>query len=254
MDSLLDLLEEHRGDPILDFEGKPMVSSAFVVSLAESYSKSDSYPSLIEVYPYFLLSSHYSKWCTQEMGFTSSIEAENMLNEVFSSSSSSIEGRERCAFSSSGMSWLEIFINSVENLPFIISVSMATCEAGDGRASNSFPILYVNRSFESTSGFSSSEVLGEECFFLLSKPSISNSELQRATSTLRSALPLRAELLCRRSDGSSFLCLTAMKPMFDVKGIFRYVISASVNIDEDSSDRHLASALGAFLEMVPNIV
>jgi PAS domain S-box-containing protein len=143
-------------------------------------------------------------------------------------------------------SWLSGLLASVENLPVCVSLSTAR------KTRLGFPLIYVNKYFEDTTGYSQSEIIGQNCRFLQKgKRDNDRSEqdsIDRLTKALRSATPVKVAITNYKKSGVAFRNLLAMKPIFDFNGNYSYVVG--VQFDVTSPD---ASA-GTVLYPVPTIV
>lgn len=56
--------------------------------------------------------------------------------------------------------WIVELLESVDNLPICVSIATAR------KMQQGFPLIYVNRFFEVSTGYSRAEILGENCRFL----------------------------------------------------------------------------------------
>lgn len=109
--------------------------------------------------------------------------------------------------------WLREMLVAVEHIPICVTVAAASM------AMPGFPLLYVNRAFESTTGYTRQEIIGQNCRFLqLGKLDGEVSEqdsINRLSYALSEAKPVRVAITNYRKDGTSFSNLLAMKPIMD---------------------------------------
>lgn len=109
--------------------------------------------------------------------------------------------------------WLREMLVAVEHIPICVTVAAASM------AMPGFPLLYVNSAFESTTGYTRQEIIGQNCRFLqLGKLDGEVSEqdsINRLSYALREAKPVRVAITNYRKDGTSFSNLLAMKPIMD---------------------------------------
>jgi PAS domain S-box-containing protein len=124
-------------------------------------------------------------------------------------------------------SWLSGLLAAVEHLPICVSLSTAR------RSRPGFPLVYVNKYFEETTGYTQAEIVGQNCRFLQKgrKPGdCSEAEsIERLGKALRSATPVKVSITNYRKDGRPFRNLLAMKPIFDFLG--NYVCVVGVQFD-----------------------
>ena len=85
------------------------------------------------------------------------------------------------------------------------------------------PILFVNNGFEAITGYSNAEVVGKNCRFLQNDKTDAptTARLQEA---MRNATEVHVHVVNSRKDGSQFLSLLALKPIFDANGLYRFMI------------------------------
>jgi hypothetical protein len=85
--------------------------------------------------------------------------------------------------------------------------------------------------------------VGHNCKFLQSATS-EDSQIQKMTEALKSAKPVKVALTNTRKDGSQFMNLLAMKPVFDSNGVYSYVIGVQYDIRQVSD----------LLSILPNVL
>jgi PAS domain S-box-containing protein len=109
--------------------------------------------------------------------------------------------------------WLREMLAAVENIPICITVAAASM------AMPGFPLLYVNSAFESTTGYTRHEIIGQNCRFLqlgkLDGEVAEQESISRLSHSLSEAKPVRVAITNYRKDGTSFSNLLAMKPIMD---------------------------------------
>ena len=115
--------------------------------------------------------------------------------------------------------WLKEMLAAVEHIPICITVAAAS------RAMPGFPLLYVNSAFETTTGYTRQEIIGQNCRFLqlgrVNGEEAERESITRLSHALREAKPVRVAITNFRKDGTSFSNLLAMKPIMDeVSSVF----------------------------------
>eukprot|EP00607_Mallomonas_marina_P004454 CAMPEP_0182437004 /NCGR_PEP_ID=MMETSP1167-20130531/84738_1 /TAXON_ID=2988 /ORGANISM="Mallomonas Sp, Strain CCMP3275" /LENGTH=434 /DNA_ID=CAMNT_0024629753 /DNA_START=106 /DNA_END=1410 /DNA_ORIENTATION=+ len=149
-------------------------------------------------------------------------------------------------------SWLFTFVAAVENLPICITLSTARKDR------IGFPLIYVNKYFEATSGYSRTDIMGANCKFLQRDGSgIIRSEsdsVERLSNALKNAEPIKVAITNFRRDGTAFKNLLAIKPVFDTKGEYEYVIGVQFDISSQRSSSYALRLVDALVKLLPSTV
>jgi PAS domain S-box-containing protein len=143
-------------------------------------------------------------------------------------------------------SWLAALLAAVEALPLAFSLATAR------RDRRGFPLMYVNKQFEKLTGYSRSDVLGRNCNFLQC-PESEKSQLNTLTDALKSERPARVILTNITRDNRLFKNLIVVKPVFDERRIYSYVMAIQMDVTRDydncASKLQLAQEL---MDMLPS--
>jgi len=142
-------------------------------------------------------------------------------------------------------SWLTSLLAAVENLPICVSISTAS------KSRRGFPLIYVNACFERTTGYPRSEIIGRNCRFLQSEVSEPES-LQRLTSALADAKPLKVSITNVRKDGTAFVNFLSLKPIFDDAGVYRYVIGMQFDVTQADATPAKLKLADELMRMLPD--
>ena len=143
-------------------------------------------------------------------------------------------------------SWLHALRAVIEDLP--ICVTLATAR----KTQPGFPLIMVNRMFEETTGYSRSEIIGQNCKFLQSGGYCEHSQLWRLSEALRNAKPMRVRITNYRKDGSSFKNLLAIKPIFDSEGNYCFVLGVQIDSSDEDLDPLHIKVVDDLLFLLPN--
>ena len=145
-----------------------------------------------------------------------------------------------------------VFMSAVENLPVCVSLSTARKDR------YGFPLIYVNKHFETTSGYERSTILGLNCRFLQrDNTGVSNTEKEstdKVSVSLRNAVPVRVALTNYRRDGTPFRNLLAIKPVFDTDGVYQYAIGVQFDLSLDQQASSQFTLATNIFQLLPNSV
>ena len=144
-------------------------------------------------------------------------------------------------------SWLESLVVMVEDMPLCVSVATAS------EKTKGFPLVYVNKKFESMTGYDRSEIVNQNCRFLQSSRTEPN-QVKLMTEALRLAKPVKVALTNVRKDGTEFGNLLAMKPVFDRDGVYTYVIGVQCDISDPTVSHRTMRVVEDLLSILPNIL
>jgi hypothetical protein len=128
--------------------------------------------------------------------------------------------------------WLKRTICLAEYMPISISISIAK------PTHRGFPLIYVNRKFESVTQYTRGEVIGKNCKFLQPDVPRFDELLQHKilTNCLANCVPVSVIITNHKKDGTPFYNLLSMNPVCDSLGNYLYVIgiqSPILNSDTD---------------------
>jgi len=146
-------------------------------------------------------------------------------------------------------SWISNFMAATDNLPFCIAIASAN------KNRHGFPLIFVNKMFIKTTGYSYAEVIGQNCKFLQQKEKeiIDAEKEQRLalTEALRDAKPVKVVITNYRKNGEKFLNLLSMKPIADQSGNYRYVVSIQFEVN-DTSSMNMLSIADSLTDLLPS--
>lgn len=97
------------------------------------------------------------------------------------------------------------------------------------------PIVYVNRAFESLTGYAAEVAVGQNCRFLQG-PGTDRNTVRRLGDAIRAGKSHRTELLNYRADGSAFMNELFIEPIHDDNG----ELSAFLGLQRNASDKSVS--------------
>lgn len=126
--------------------------------------------------------------------------------------------------------WFKRLINMVENIPICITLSSAKKEY------HGFPLLYVNKQFETMTGYNKNEIIGFNCKFLQPSEPIPEENPQHVLlcKSLREGLSTSIIITNIRKNGEIFYNLLSLKPIFDAEGNYIYCMGIQTEITTDT--------------------
>ena len=214
---------------------------------------------ILGAFPWFVASKAYQDWCESELRSNVTCEGrEDRLDELFSLKEdateetislamASVDAKEIDRLLASG-SWLDSLLAAVEDLPICVSLSTADISR------KGFPLIYVNKAFESTTGYMRSEITGQNCRFLQTGEICEQDVIDKLSAALSSAVPVKVAITNYRKDGSTFLNLLAMKPIFDTRGKYRFVIGVQFDVTSEGDKITKINLIDDLLSILPNVV
>ena len=143
--------------------------------------------------------------------------------------------------------WLGSLISAAEGLPICVTLADASHD------NPGFPLIYVNKVFESTTGFKRERIRGTNCRFL-QREKTERDSISLLSSALANAQPVKVAITNYRVDGTPFKNLLAMKPIFDMAGKYCYVVGVQFDITAPGSNAKYMRMVDSLLSLLPNVV
>lgn len=149
-------------------------------------------------------------------------------------------------------SWLSHLLASVESLPVCVSLAAAN------KMLSGFPLIYVNAAFEKTTGYPREEIIGQNCRFLqMGKIAGHISEVecvQQMSTALREGKQVKVAITNFKKDGTPFRNLLAMKPIFDLKGRYAFVLGIQFDIGDGKAGPKKMRIIDDLFRVLPNTI
>lgn len=122
--------------------------------------------------------------------------------------------------------WLKKVISITENIPICITISSAK------QQTFGFPLVYVNKHFEKTTGYNRNEIIGLNCKFLQPSVPLPEEEIQHKLikNCLRLGLPTSVIITNVKKNNILFNNLISLKPVIDEDGNYLYSIGIQTEI------------------------
>eukprot|EP01040_Poterioochromonas_malhamensis_P006641 gene6641-7152_t len=86
------------------------------------------------------------------------------------------------------------------------------------------PLIHVNSAFERLTQYSRNEVMGKSCWSLLEGAKTEKGQKEKVRKALESGRAVKVGIMNHKKDGSSFLNLLSLVPIYDRNGEYRYVV------------------------------
>ncbi len=87
-----------------------------------------------------------------------------------------------------------------------------------------FPLIHVNSAFERLTQYNRNEVTGKCCCSLLEGAKTEKGQKEKVRKALESGRAMKVGIMNHKKDGSSFLNLLSLVPIYDRNGEYRYVV------------------------------
>lgn len=123
-----------------------------------------------------------------------------------------------------------------EQIPTSIADSPIAAVVTDPRQDDN-PIVAANAAFCRLTGYSEAEVVGRNCRFLAG-PETEAQQTARIRNALGLRIPVVAEMVNYRKDGSTFRNAVMIAPLFADDGSLRYFLGSQMEIVGDSDGAH----------------
>lgn len=221
---------------------------------------------VLGAFPFFATSQSYHDWCEAQLSKKTStasgdagdvISLNRLVSFKFSSrdhDNASIDRLMESIFSTeansmvNSKSWLHVFIKIVEDLPVCVTLAAASA------SQRGFPLIHVNKLFETTTGYARAEVIGKNCKFLQTGGYSESSQVDALAEALRTASPIKVKITNFKKDGTKFKNLLALKPIFDMEGSYCFVVGIQIDCGADDTDVEQLALVDDILFLIPSVM
>ena len=135
---------------------------------------------------------------------------------------------------SSQPTWLPMFIEATSRLPH-------ACSVVDVQVAG-LPLVYVNQAWEALTGYARAEVLGHNCR-LLQGAETEEAAVAELVRSIRQRRPCVVTLTNYRKDGGRFANELSLHPVFDSRGVYRYIVGVSSDANHARMSEPVAHAM-----------
>jgi len=146
----------------------------------------------------------------------SSVAAERQLSRALAASARSLPNDTD--------EWVRLFLSCVSELDqvavLVCDTTLATC-----------PILCANLGFQIMTGYTAENVVGRSCRFMQG-PRSDKSAICTLRHAMQSGTRTDVRLINYREDGTPFLNMLSLRPVYDCERGYRFMISISVEVSD----------------------
>jgi PAS domain S-box-containing protein len=160
-------------------------------------------------------------WCADDL---------STLDDLAALVVTEVELRGECARQARTAWELRLLTSAVESATDVVLITEAEPIATDTDAADR-RIVYVNQAFSRATGYAPEEVLGQTPR-LLQGPNTDPATLQMIRAHLAARLPVHAELIHYRKDGSEYWAELSIRPIPDENGSFSHFVSVQRDVTE----------------------
>lgn len=109
-------------------------------------------------------------------------------------------------------------------------LSLAICIFAVDRNGTYFPHVYVNKCWESMTGYRREDMLGDDITFLMGN-NTEESQSRRLGSCMKNGLRLKIGINLVKADRNDMYCLLSMIPIFDMKKNYKFIVMKLYDIE-----------------------
>jgi len=141
---------------------------------------------------------------------------------------------------------LQLFKQIIENISYGVTLT---------KADSKHELLYVNKSFETITGYKKSEVIGKNCKFLQYNDT-KQPQILRLKKAIQKKEKIQVELRNYKKDKTLFYNLINLTPVYDVNNNITHFVGIQKDVTEEKKQEALMneqSKLASMGEMIGNI-
>ncbi len=124
--------------------------------------------------------------------------------------------------------WVEKLLDCIEHAPFSISVSSV------GIFQSGYPLIFVNKMFESITQYQRTEALGRSCK-ILQGGKTDRDYCEKIASTLAKGSGIKLAMNNQRKDGSDFYNFLALRAVHDREGKYKFVLGVQYDMGKEDA-------------------
>ena len=156
-------------------------------------------------------------------------------------------------------SWLNEVIIMTENIPICVSIS-----SHEKTENVNYPLVYVNKAFEETTGYPRDEIVGKNCKFLQKKYHESNNDIENNNNEINAISQMTTSLSkgenCKvlitnyKKDGTSFRNLLNLFPIKYKSGEICYYIGIQCDVTNPKTPYNYIMLVDDLMSILPKII
>jgi PAS domain S-box-containing protein len=143
-------------------------------------------------------------------------------------------------------SWIKQIPHAIEHCPLGVSVC-------DARGGGGFPITYVNQAMQSITGYSDKAMLGKT-FKMLQGKGTEPEQVVRMSIALCKQCTVRVALTNYRKNGTPYMNMLVLKPIFDTQNKLSCVVGVSFDISRREASIQELQQVDVILALLPLIL
>lgn len=129
-------------------------------------------------------------------------------------------------------------------------VSIATAR----KVRRGFQLVYVNSAFEEATGYKRSDIVGHNCEVLQSEEETEEDSICRLIFALRNSNAVKVAITNRKKSGEALRNLLSIKPVYDGKGVYSYVVGVQFDITSTLASEEQLRMANDVMRLIPDII
>lgn len=134
-----------------------------------------------------------------------------------------------------------------------MSISIASCSDHTTDTQEQHPLVYVNKAFETLTGYSKHELLGKSCKFLQG-PHTCPEAVERIREALKHRNAVKEVLVNYKKNGKEFKNLVVLSPVFDRVGVCTHILAVQLDVTVYPASPQDVKLMQDLLALLPGMI